>query len=187
MKNDVVEQLAISSEDLQFIRAELSSKPSLQPICHRFSAHEFLNEVETEACLSALVPALSRQGFDVDAVGGAFVEAWELARPSEEWSEKTVRKLCAIADEAGFAYDGWTWEPSGRPSYLRRVMSASLFMAPLLGFIFVLHVGWSWTSGEVVGSPGSLGIRILGAVAFVVIGSLLVAAYTEWQESRKYR
>jgi len=187
MKNDVAEQLAISSEELQFIRAELSSKPLLQPNCHRFSAHESWNEVETEARLSALVPALSRRGFDVDAAGGAFVEAWELARPSEEWSETTIRKLCTIADEAGFAYDGWTWEPSGRPSYARRVMSGSLIVAPLVGFMFVLHLGWSWLSGEAVGSPAGLGIRILGAVTFIVIGSLLLAAYYEWEESRKYR
>jgi hypothetical protein len=188
MNNDVAEQLAISSEELQFIREAISSESFPVPICHRFSADALWNEAEEKTRLSELVPALSGQGFDVDASGGRFgVEAWELARPSEEWSATTVPKLCAIADEAGFAYDGWTWEPSGRPSYLRRVASGSVIVAPFFGFIFVLQFGWSWLSGEVVGSPTDIGTRILGAVIFILVGSLAAAAYGEWQDSREYR
>ncbi|HYW15000.1 MAG TPA: hypothetical protein VE891_02460 [Allosphingosinicella sp.] len=183
------EQLDFSREDLEFIRADLATKPLLQPICHRFSAPDaYWNPAEQEARLSALVPELSRHGFEVDARGGVSgVEAWELVRPSEEWSARTVVKLCTIADEAGFAYDGWTWEPSGRPSYLRRVMSGTVIFAPLLAFVLVVNLGWSWFSGEVVGSPANVGIRILGAVTFIAIGSLLWSAYLEWEESRKYR
>ena len=189
MSNDVSEQLELSHEELEFIRADLATKPLPQPICHRFSALDaYWNDAEKEARLSALVPALSREGFDVDAAGGILhVQAWELAEPSEEWSAMTVRRLCEIADEAGFAYEGWTWEPAGRPNYLRRVMNGFVILVPLFAFMLVVHLGWSWFSGEEMGSPATIWTRILGAATFIVIAGLIFAAYCEWEESRKYR
>lgn len=187
MSNDVSEQLADSREELESIRAELQSKPGPQPICHHFGVNVHLREVELEARLSALVPALSRHGFKVDPPGGGLVQAWELVRPSEEWSENTVRKLCAIADEAGFIYNGWTWEPSGRPSYLSRVKSGALIIAPLLMLWLVIELGWSWFSRASLGSPVDVGLRILGIAAFIGIASFLASAYYEWEDGRKYR
>jgi hypothetical protein len=190
VKNDVPALLALSRAELNAIRRDLASSAAPQPICHSFTirAEAEWDEAEERARLRILVPSLSKHGLDVDAAAGAlFVEAWELAMPSKRWASETVPRMCAIADEAGFEYEGWTWEPAGRPGYFKRLRRKFTLAAGLITFAFAIEFAWSWMSGEVRGgSPANIAERVAGVAALILLLSLLISIWFEWQERRKY-
>jgi hypothetical protein len=107
-------------------------------------------------------------------------------RPSEAWSAKTIPNMCALGDKAGCIYEGWSWEPGGRPSYLHRLRPRIVMIALWLSLVFAIELTLSWLSGDIKGgSAGYIALRIFGTLAVIGIGSFVIAAGLEWQRRGK--
>jgi hypothetical protein len=120
INNDPATMLALSVEALAVIAKKAASEEA-QRVCHHFAPYsdaEHREDLLSAPYIGPLVGALEElgSGFDIDVVGGSFgVECSEEVSPTEKWVRLRVPQMCQIAEAAGVHYDGWSWEPSGKP------------------------------------------------------------------------
>jgi hypothetical protein len=108
----LVEHLAAGTTAITQIRAgQVHIAP--EPVCHHFYEVDPIDPmiVSREATYVYLAPRFAALGlkFLPDRL-----EAWETAKPSNDWLERRVTAMLDAAKVSGLIYEGWTWEPRDR-------------------------------------------------------------------------